>query len=549
MPIRRSLATATAALVALAALAGCTGSAGGRGEPTTAAPSASMVPAGQRWWDDRTFYEVFVRSFADSDGDGIGDLRGVIDHLDHLNDGDPATTTDLGVTGIWLMPVFQAASYHGYDVTDYRAVDPDYGTLEDLRALLAAAHSRGINVILDLPLNHTSVQHPWFQASRTGEGPYADWYVWVDGTSAETTSWGAPAYHPDGARSYLGIFWEGMPDLNLRNPAVTAELQDIARYWIEEVGVDGFRLDGLKHLVEEGGQFESTAADKQWLAGFNAAVKSVRGDALLVGEIWSPTVLTRAYVPTQVDLAFDFDTADAAASLASGGFADKLLRASDNALGQYPEAQVAVFTDNHDRPRLASLAADDPGRLRMIAVWLLTQPGVPFLYYGQEIGLPGVKGPEPVYDETIRTPMPWTGRARSAGFSSAAPWTPLAEGWQERNVAAQSADPGSLLSLYRRLVAVRNATPALRTGAFTALEVDNVNAYAYARTLGGQAVVVVGNASDEAQRDVAVTLPAGLDGGRWEPLLGGDVRQPTGAAYAPVAELGPWEAVILHRQQ
>lgn len=548
MTVRRSAATLLAALVAAGTAAGCSGD--GQVAPSqSAVPVASMVPAGQRWWDDRTFYEIFVRSFADSDGDGIGDLQGVIDKLDHLNDGDPATTTDLGVTGLWLMPIFAAASYHGYDVTDYRSVDPDYGSVEDLEELLAAADERGIAVILDFPLNHTSTSHPWFQASRTGEGEHADWYVWIEGTSDETSSWGAPVWHPDGDRSYLGIFWEGMPDLNLRNPDVTAELQDIARYWIADVGVDGFRLDGVKHLVEEDGQFENTAADKEWLAGFNAFVKSVRADALLVGEIWSGSPVSSTYVPTEVDMAFDFDTADAAAALASAGLADRLLDATANSLAQYPEWQVGVFTDNHDKPRLASLAEDDPGRLRMIATWLLTQPGVPFLYYGQEVGLPGEKSPEPLYDETIRTPMPWTGDGPAAGFTTGEPWTALIEGWEQRNVAAQAADADSLLNLYARLVSVRNATPALRTGDHALLEVDNRDGYAYLRTLGEERVLVVGNAS-AAPQEVAVTLPDDIPTGTWTSLLGQDIEQPSGsAAYAPVAELAPWEAVVLRLDQ
>lgn len=540
MTTRRAPAATIAGLVLCAAVAGCTTTAADDPpSPSQTAPrSSSMVPAAQRWWDDRTFYEIFVRSFADSDGDGIGDLRGVIDKLDHLNDGDPATNTDLGVTAIWLMPIFSSPSYHGYDVTDYRSVDPEYGTTEDLKELLAQAHERGINVILDLPLNHTSTAHPWFQSSRTGRGAHADWYVWRDGTSQETGPWGQQVWHVDGRRSYLGVFWEGMPDLNLRNAAVTAEIQDTARYWLD-VGVDGFRLDGAQHLVEEDGVYANTAANKEWLTGFNAFVKSVRADALLVGEIWSNSDVSSAYVPDQVDIAFDFDSADAASSMASSGYADSLLSAAERHLRRYPDWQVGVFSDNHDRDRLASLAGDDPGRLRLIATWLLTAPGVPFVYYGQEIGLPGQKP-----DEQIRTPLPWSGEGPAAGFSTGIAWEPLQPGWEQRNIAAQQADPGSLWSQYSQLISVRNASPALRRGDFTSIDVPDPG-FAYVRSLDDEHVLVVGNASGEPLTGLTVTLPAGTPQGTWTSLYGPRVAQPAGSAHQPVMRLEPWQTVVL----
>ncbi len=536
--MRRLVAYAlTVLLAAVAATACSTQSPDAPGD--TAQATAAAVPADQRWWDDRTFYEIFVRSFADSDGDGIGDLQGVIDRLDYLNDGDPATDTDLGVTGIWLMPIFASPSYHGYDVTDYRTVNPEYGTVEDLEALLSEAHDRGINVILDFPLNHTSTEHPWFAGSRTGSGEYAEWYVWIGGTSSETGPWGQQVWHQDGDRSYLGIFWEGMPDLNLRNPEVTAELEEIARFWLDK-GVDGFRLDGAQHLVEEDGEFANTPANKEWLTAFNAAVKDVRADALLLAEVWTGSLISSGYVPGQADIAFDFDSADAASAVAASGFAtDSLLDSTENNLSNYPEWQVAVFTDNHDRDRLASLASDDPDRLRMIATWLLTQPGVPFIYYGQEIGLPGQKP-----DEQIRTPLPWNGQAPSGGFSTVEAWEPLAEGWQQRNIAAQQADEGSLLRHYAALVSIRNANPALRTGAFAMVEVDDTNGFAYLRTLGDEAVLVLGNASEEPLDGLTVTLPDGLPDGQWSALLGSEVDQ-SGAGQVVVPALAAWETAIL----
>ena len=249
-------------------------------------------------WNDRTWYEVFVRSFADSDGDGIGDLRGLTSKLDYLNDGDPATTDDLGIGGLWLMPIAEAASYHGYDVTDYEAVEHDYGTREDLDAFLAAAHERGIKVIVDLVLNHSSVDHPWFRASAAGEDDKRDWYLWED----DKPSWLGPdgqlVWHERDDDFYYGVFWEGMPDLNLRNDAVTAELEDVARFWLTDVGVDGFRLDAAKHLIEDGPDAQTnTPETKAWLTGFKAAADAARPDAMLIGEVWDPASIAGAYVP------------------------------------------------------------------------------------------------------------------------------------------------------------------------------------------------------------------------------------------------------------
>lgn len=202
------------------------------------------------WWNNRVFYEVFVRSFYDSDGDGIGDLQGVIQKLDYLQ--------ELGVTGLWLMPVAQSPSYHGYDVMDYYAIEQDYGTNEDFLALMEAAHERDMVVIVDLVMNHTSNQHPWFIASAEGDPDYADFYIWEEQPGRYTSPWGSNVWHPRDGRYYYGLFWEGMPDLNYENPAVTAEMQKVIDFWLEEMGVDGFRLDAIRHLIEDGSVQENT---------------------------------------------------------------------------------------------------------------------------------------------------------------------------------------------------------------------------------------------------------------------------------------------------
>src|SRR5690242_15613038 len=235
------------------------------GPPSIAAPSASITASAAPGsactaattppaedWSRRVWYEAFVRSFKDGNGDGIGDFRGLTSKLDYLNDGDPSTTDDLGVTGMWLMPIADSPSYHGYDVIDYDKVEPDYGTRADLDAFLAAAHARGIKVIVDLVLNHTSSENPWFQASAKHDGTHDDWYVWSDTNPGWLGPDGQVVWREQGKRWYYALFSEGMPDLNYRSPAVTAEIDRITTYWLQDVGVDGFRLDAAKYLVEDG---------------------------------------------------------------------------------------------------------------------------------------------------------------------------------------------------------------------------------------------------------------------------------------------------------
>jgi alpha-amylase len=451
------------------------------------------VPALGRpgWWRGRVFYEVFVRSFADSNGDGIGDLRGLTTHLDQLNDGDPATTTDLGITGIWLMPVAESPSYHGYDVTDERAIEPDYGTLADLRALIAAAHDRGIAVISDLILNHTSDQHPWFVDARTPGSTHDDWYVW----SSTDPGYGGPdgqqVWHPAGDRWFYGVFGSALPDLNLRNPAVTAELDDVARYWLTEVGVDGFRLDAIKHLVEDGQKQVHTPETYAWLQAFRSSVESVKPDALLVGEVYDLSVAVARYVPEDVDLAFDFGLAQATIDAIRRGDAGPLVSARMEDAELFGPGETATFLTNHDQDRIASQLREDPAAIRLAASLLLTGGGMPFIYYGEEIGLTGQKP-----DEQIRTPMPWTGAAPAAGFTTGTPWEALADGWQTRNVAAQTDDPTSIFSTYRTLIRLRADHPALRDGATVPVTASDPAVDASLRTGGGETVAVVANLSD-----------------------------------------------------
>ncbi|MBC8423105.1 hypothetical protein H8E07_03185, partial [bacterium] len=239
------------------------------------------------WWNDSVFYEILVRSFYDSDGDGIGDFQGLTQKLDYLNDGDPNTDTDLGVTGLWLMPINDSPSYHGYDAIDYRAINPDYGTMADFEAFLAAAHARGIKVIIDYVMNHCSNQHPWFVASAQNDPTYRDWFRWSPSDPGETGPWGQDVWHWHDSGFYYGLFWGGMPDLNYETPAVKTEMFDTATWWLDTIGVDGFRLDAVLYIDENYGQLQNTQETLQFWQDYTTHVKSVNPEVFSVGEAWT----------------------------------------------------------------------------------------------------------------------------------------------------------------------------------------------------------------------------------------------------------------------
>ena len=514
---------------------------------TTVAPQEpeSLLP----WWNDRVFYEVFVRSFKDSDGDGVGDFAGLTASLDYLNDGDASTTDDLGVTGIWLMPVFPSPSYHGYDVTDYRTVNPDYGTMEEFTTFLDAAHDRGIAVLVDLVINHSSRDHPWFVASAAEDPEYADWYLWSDTDPGTTSPWsGGPLWHPKDDRYYYGLFWEGMPDLNLSNPATRTEVYDIARFWLEDVGVDGFRLDGARHLIEEGDVVSDTPTTVAWLEDFNAYVHSIAPDALVLGEVWSPTETVAGYIPDALDLAFEFDLAAAGGAVVREQDFTNLEVATETAGASYPPLQYATFLTNHDMNRIMSEVRGDVAIAKLAATWLLTSPGVPFVYYGEEVGLEGVKP-----DETIRTPMPWTGTEPGVGFTTGVPWQPADPGFAAANVADQIDDPDSLLSHYRDLIQDRAASVALRRGGLLSVETSSPSLAAYLRSEGSDHVLVVLNASVDYATDLSLDLPTGPLAGMQGvvPVVGPEATAPqiTSAGgfvdYAPVESIEPHGFLVL----
>ena len=409
------------------------------------------------WWANAVIYQIYPRSFQDSDGDGIGDLQGVISRLDHL--------TWLGVDALWLSPTYPSPlADMGYDVADHTGVAHEYGTLADLDELISGAHDRGIRVLLDLVPSHTSIEHPWFRL-------HPDWYVWADGNHPPNNwvaAFGGPAWSRDErtGRWYLHSFYPEQPDLDWRHPGVRAAFGEVVRFWTAR-GVDGFRVDAIDRVMKDSDLRDDPPATEPFglplpeeyaaldhVHSVNdpeiglalAALREAAGDALLVGEVYLPTAGLGPYLE-HLDLAFAF-------GLLHAPFAadrlDQLIGAA-SAVGR-----VAWVLSNHDFPRLATRLGES--RAAQAALLLLTLPGPAFIYQGDEIGMVDGPGAEPPRDragrDPHRHPMQWEAEPRG-GFTTGEPWLPLTDP-ARRNVVSQRGQPGSMLELYRRLIAFRH---------------------------------------------------------------------------------------------
>ena len=506
------------------------------------------------WARGAVFYEVFVRSFADSNADGIGDFRGLTAKLDYLNDGDPKTDSDLGVDALWLMPVFLSPSYHGYDTIDYETIEPGYGTGEDFDHFIAEAHRRGIKVILDLVVNHTSNQHPWFVDSASSpKSAHRNWYVWRGDDPGWTQpfgdSRGGPTWHrndKDGQYFY-GIFWSGMPDLNYDEPAVREEMKRIATHWLAK-GVDGFRLDATRHLFASGPgeQQNNQPQTHAYLKELAAAVRKAKPQAVMVGENWVDTEEQIApYFGSTAEVAggdelpmnFDFPLSKEILDALNAGEAASLGARLEEVNEVYPRGVIDTpFLTNHDQTRLATQLGNDSTKQRLAAAILLTLPGAPFLYYGEELGLQNGAGGQ---DQFKRTPMPWDSNP-SVGFTTAPkPWFDFAPGWRTTNVAAETGDLGSLLSHYRRLIRLRHSSPALMKGSLTVLSPtrSSTPVLAFLRETGGERVLVLHNMGTAEIHAGPYDLKAGsverLFGAEGESVKGAEgwsFRLPAGAS-------------------
>ena len=520
--------------------------------PLSAQAAPAAAPAGPDWTRGGVCYEIFVRSFFDSNGDGIGDLNGLIQKLDYVNDGNPASTRDLGADCIWLMPVAASPSYHGYDVSDYYRVEPAYGTNDDFTRLVAEAHRRGIRVLVDMVLNHSSSRHPYFQAAlRDTASPYRSWYRFSP-RPLGLGPWGQEAWRRSPVRDeyYYGAFSPGMPDLDYHAPAVREEAKRIATFWLREMGVDGFRLDAIPYIWEEGDCLMGCAGTHAFLHEYAEHVRSVAPEAYTVGEAWGNIAAILPYYPDQLTSHFSFDLSDSLLAAVRRGSVGGLLSAYLRWQDTLPAYRWSPFLSNHDGTRTMTVFGGDGARAKLAATLLLTLPGLPFVYQGEEIGMTGDK-PDP----RLRTPMQWAPRP-GVGFTTGRAWSSAQPDSMTTTVAAQDAEPGSLLNLYRRLIHLRRANDALATGRLVPLSASSSQVAAYLRRAGDRVLLVVANLGAEAASGVSVGSGEGvLPPGSYTPrsLLGG----PNGAAlvvgrdgwmrgYVPVpGTIGPRESLVL----
>lgn len=407
------------------------------------------------------YYEIFVRSFSDSNRDGIGDIPGIIQKLDYLK--------GLGIKGIWLTPIHPSPTYHKYDVTDYRAIDPEYGTIEDMKLLVKEAHARDISILMDYVVNHTSSRHSWFTSAKLNpDSPTREYYLWAQ--ESESHRWQAQPYNQglpwqwhivdsnDASKGrYYGFFWREMPDLNFDHPEVRKTMIDNAIFWLKEVGIDGFRLDAAQHVYELNEHHKSIA----WWEEFRRAVESVKKDVYLVGEIVNADSIVTGYF-SGLKANFHFDLGKQVLSIlkeekAPKDFIEKLSTSISNHKAKRNDCIDAIFLTNHDQDRIMSELNGDSRKGMLAANILLTLPGQPFLYYGEEIGMLGKKP-----DEAIREPILWTDAGKDAHTTR---WEKLRFNIDDKNsVESQIKNPNSLYHHYKKLIALRHSTNDLIAG-------------------------------------------------------------------------------------
>ena len=440
------------------------------------------------------WYEIFVRAWYDTNGDGIGDLNGVTAKLDYLQ--------SLGINGIWLMPINASPSYHGYDVTNYEAINPQYGTMQDFEHLVAEAHKRGIQVIIDLVINHTSDKHPWFVSALDPHSPYRGWYTWAGPTTdiKEMSATDSPAWHTRDGQTFLGDFSRGMPDLNYDDQDVRHEMVKIGQFWLAK-GADGFRLDAARHIYDDlksdTDKPETMLKNALWWTEFRRGLQTVNPNVYLVGEVsmHSPDKLAPYLKP--LGSVFNFPLAEQMILSTQNEQAGPLNQLLADTYAAFHKAAGNDFTDapflsNHDQERVFSRLDGNVDHMRVAAAILLTLPGRPFLYYGEELGVLGRKP-----DQNIREPMRWERDPQAAGESR---WEPIASGQGgEVSVQAEQADPHSLLSVYRTLIHWRTQETLLRDGDIRVVSLQNAHVVAYERFIGERHVLVLHNLSGQSQ--------------------------------------------------
>ena len=450
-------------------------------------------------WQHGAFMEIFVRGYKDSNGDGIGDLKGLTQKLDYLR--------DLGIKGIWLMPVTASADHdHGYATTDFRNIETDYGSLADFDELLTQAHARGIGVIIDYVINHSSTQHPMFAESASGPvNPYRHWYVWQDIAPIGWEIWGKNPWITTPQGAYFATFGFKMPDFNLRNPDVVLYHKDSLRFWLNR-GLDGFRLDAVPHLIENNAvdwndQPESRALTNE----FTRLIKSYARRHVVCEATANPQVYA---APNICGSAFAFGHEQNIIKAVKGGKGD--LKAIQKVADYFTTAPTTMATmlSNHDifvGKRLWDQVRGNKAQYKLAAATYLLQPGTPFIYYGEEIGMAGVKTlPD---DEPLRTPMSWTGNRQNAGFTTGQPFRPVSPNAARYNAASEMTNPNSILSFYKTMLTLRNTLPSIAQGSYESPFVSG-RVMGYQRKLGAEHTLVLTNYGTRAAKVKVSNLPA-----------------------------------------
>lgn len=532
------------------------------------------------WWKSAVAYQIYPKSFQDTTGSGVGDLQGIIKRLDYLK--------TLGIDVIWLSPVCASPQVdNGYDISDYRAIDPMFGDLDDMRQLIQEGKKRGIGIMMDLVLNHSSDQHRWFlQAKTSRDNPYHDYYVWRDGTPDKFPNgmqavFGGPAWEwvPEVGQYYFHQFAPQQPDLNWENPALRREIYDMILWWMEQ-GVEGFRLDVIDQIAKEPDKKITNNGPRlhEFLRELSAETFQ-KGCLVTVGEAWGADIprakLYSAPDGSELSMVFQFEqmVLDQQPGKDKWDLAPLPFMKMKQSYARWQQGLHgcgwnSLFLDNHDLPRIVSRWGDD-GEYRvqsakLLATMLHGMQGTPYIYQGEELGMTNVRLPLEQYQDVeihnmykkrlaegypeeeilrsiyakgrdnARTPMQWNGQ-ENAGFTTGTPWLPVNPNYTSINAEAALADPDSVFWYYKKLIALRKEYPVFVEGDFTLLEEEHPQLFVYRRSTKNEQILVVCNFSGT---DVSWSLP-----GEWttaEVLINNypDRVQKT---------LRPWEATILHR--
>jgi alpha-glucosidase len=509
--------------------------------PWAAAQKRPVDAEGHEWWQHAVFYEIYPRSFADSNNDGIGDLKGITSKMGYLH--------DLGVDAIWITPCYPSPQVDfGYDVADYENIDPMYGTLVDFDLLVAEGNKQKVRIILDYVINHTSDQHKWFIDSKSSKtSPHRDWYVWHDGRGNQPpnnwiSEFGGSAwkFDPTTNQFYYHYFYAEQPDLNWNNPAVEKAMFDVTRWWYKR-GVAGFRLDAVDTLFEDPdlrdnpvlpgtNKFGDPNTDQQYnkkLPGVHDVLQNLRKvadehNAVLIGETWTKNIeeLKEYYGGKNKELQLPMDFMFTRVDKLDPAEFRRQIAAADSS-GGWPTYVIS----NHDIERSYNRYGDGTHNddiAKLMGAFYLTLRGTPIMYYGEELGMENnnpkrkedVKDPEgrtgwpkEIGRDGERTPMQWNDTT-NAGFSTHEPWLPVPPSYKAHNVATESKDPNSVLEFYRKVLALRHTNAVLLEGNYTALKEDDANVLSYLRTYKGKSVLVALNMSTSAQKAV-FKLPGG----------------------------------------